>query len=190
MLITFTLMLGMAAVAKPMITVLIGEKWSPSVVYLQMLSVVGMMYPLHALNLNMLQVQGRSDLFLKLELIKKALAIPVILIGVYFGIKAMIAGMIINTFISYYINSYWSGKLIGYSIREQLKDLFPSFSIAFTVMIGIYFFGRVLPLNDLMQLIIQIISAVMLIFLFCEITKFKDYIFIKELLLEKINKVN
>lgn len=82
-------MLGMAAVAEPMIITLIGEKWRPSIVYLQMLCFVGMMYPLHALNLNMLQVSGRSDLFLKLEVIKKILAIPTIVIGVIWGIKIM-----------------------------------------------------------------------------------------------------
>jgi len=71
MLITFVLMLGMAAVAEPMIITLIGEKWRPSIIYLQMLSFVGMMYPLHALNLNMLKVSGRSDIILKLEIIKK-----------------------------------------------------------------------------------------------------------------------
>lgn len=127
MLICFVLMLGMAAIARPMILTLIGEKWEPSVIYLQMLCFVGMFYPLHALNLNMLQVQGRSDLFLRLEIIKKSLAIPVIIIGVIWGIKIMILGMIVNTFIAYYLNSYWSGSFIGYSFLEQIKDIFPSF---------------------------------------------------------------
>jgi len=71
MLITFVLMLGMAAVAEPMIITLIGEKWRPSIIYLQMLSFVGMMYPLHALNLNMLKVSGRSDIILKTRNHKK-----------------------------------------------------------------------------------------------------------------------
>ena len=64
-------MMGMVAVAEPMVIVLIGEHWRPSIIYLQMLCFVGMMYPLHVLNLNMLNVQGRSDLFLRLEIIKK-----------------------------------------------------------------------------------------------------------------------
>ena len=71
-----------------------------------MLCFVGMMYPLHALNLNMLQVQGRSDLFLKLEIIKKIIAIPTIIIGIYWGIKIMIIGMMVNTLVAYYLNSY------------------------------------------------------------------------------------
>jgi len=100
MLLTFVLMMGLAAVAKPMILTLIGEKWLPSVIYLQMLCFVGMFYPLHALNLNMLKVQGRSDLFLRLEIIKKVLAIPTIIIGIIWGIKVMIAGIMFTTFIT------------------------------------------------------------------------------------------
>ena len=130
MLICFVLMLGMAAIAKPMILTLIGDKWEPCVIYLQMLCFVGMFYPLHALNLNMLQVEGRSDLFLRLEIIKKALAIPIIVIGVIWGIKIMILGMIVNTLIAYYLNSYWSGRFIGYSFLEQIKDILPSFLLA------------------------------------------------------------
>lgn len=129
MFITFILMLGMAAVAEPMIHTLIGAKWEPAIIYLQMLCFVGMMYPLHALNLNMLQVQGRSDLFLKLEVIKKIIAIPTIVIGVFFGIKMMIVGMMVNTLIAYYLNSYWSGVKIGYSFKQQVKDILPSFSL-------------------------------------------------------------
>jgi len=117
MLITFVLMLGMAAVAEPLNISLIGEKWRPSIIYLQMLCFVGMLYPLQALNLNMLQVSGRSDLFLKLEIIKKILAVPSIVIGVIWGIKVMIVGMMVNTLIAYYFNSYWSGHFIGYSFK-------------------------------------------------------------------------
>ena len=112
MLISFVLLAGMAAVAEPMILTLIGEQWRPSIIYLQLLCFVGAMYPLHALNLNMLQVQGRSDLFLRLEIIKKLIAIPTIIIGIIWGIKVMILGMWVNTLIAYYLNSYYSGHQI------------------------------------------------------------------------------
>jgi O-antigen/teichoic acid export membrane protein len=184
-------MIGMAAVARPMVLTLIGDKWEPSIIYLQMLCFVGMMYPLHALNLNMLQVSGRSDLFLKLEIIKKTIAIPTIIIGVIYGIKIMIAGMMINTLIAYYLNSYWSGRFIGYSFKEQVLDILPSFGLALTMGIGVLFLGRILPLNNLMVLIIQIITGAGFILTFCEITKFRDYIFIKELVSDKFNnKIN
>jgi O-antigen/teichoic acid export membrane protein len=190
MFITFILMIGMAAVAEPMIHTLIGAKWEPAIIYLQMLCFVGMMYPLHALNLNMLQVQGRSDLFLKLEIIKKIIAIPTIVIGVFFGIKMMIGGMMVNTLIAYYLNSYWSGVKIGYSFKQQVKDIVPSFILALTMGIAVYFLGELLPFSYIVKLIIQILFGAIFVFVFCEITKFKDYIFVKELVLEKIQSKN
>jgi teichuronic acid exporter len=189
MFITFILMMGMAAVAEPMIHTLIGAKWEPAIIYLQMLCFVGMMYPLHALNLNMLQVQGRSDLFLKLEIIKKIIAIPTIVIGVFFGIKMMIVGMMVNTLIAYYLNSYWSGVKIGYSFKHQVKDILPSFFLSLIMGISVYILGELLPFSYLVNLIIQILFGALFVFVFCEITKFKDYIFAKQLVLEKIHSI-
>jgi O-antigen/teichoic acid export membrane protein len=189
MLITFVLMLGMAAVAEPMIITLIGEKWRPSIIYLQMLSFVGMMYPLHALNLNMLQVSGRSDLFLKLEIIKKILAVPIIIIGIFWGIKMMIVGMMVNTLIAYYLNSYWSGRFIGYTFKEQVSDILPSFGLALVMAAGVFALGLVLPFNPLWLFITQALAGAVFIFLYCEATKFKDYIFVKELIVEKIREI-
>ena len=189
MFITFILMIGMAAVAEPMIHTLIGAKWEPAIIYLQMLCFVGMMYPLHALNLNMLQVQGRSDLFLKLEIIKKIIAIPTIVIGIFFGIKMMIVGMMVNTLIAYYLNSYWSGVKIGYSFIHQVKDILPSFFLSLIMGISVYILGELLPFSYLVNLIIQILFGALFVFVFCEITKFKDYIFVKELVLEKIHSL-
>ncbi|WP_319481176.1 MOP flippase family protein [uncultured Draconibacterium sp.] len=187
MLVTFCLMLGMAAVAKPMILTLIGEKWLPSVIYLQMLCFVGMFYPLHALNLNMLQVQGRSDLFLRLEIIKKILAIPTIIIGIFFGIKLMIAGMMVNTLIAYYLNSYWSGKMIGYSFGQQVKDIFPSLLLALLMAATVFILGNFLELAPIMKLFIQVLCGIVFIFAVGELSRFNDYIYLKSLVFEKIS---
>lgn len=189
MFITFILMMGLAAVSEPMVITLIGEKWRPSIVYLQLLCFVGMMYPLHALNLNMLQVSGRSDLFLKLEVIKKLLAIPIILIGIYWGVKAMIIGMIINSQIAYLLNSYWSGKFVGYSTKEQALDIFPSFSFAISMGLAVYLLGSFLPLAEVWILVIQIVFGAIFVFVFGELFKFKEYMYIKSLVLEQLNKL-
>lgn len=185
MLITFVLMLGMASVARPMILSLIGAKWEPGVIYLQLLCFVGMFYPLHAINLNMLQVLGRSDLFLKIEIIKKALAIPIIIVGVAWGIIAMLIGMIVLSFIAYYLNSYFSGKFIGYSFFDQIKDILPSFLLASTMSSVVFFEGLFVPFSPFPLLIIQLITGAMITFSLCEIFKFKDYLYIKDILKEK-----
>jgi O-antigen/teichoic acid export membrane protein len=186
MFVTFIMMIGMASVAEPMIITLIGSNWEPAIIYLQMLCFVGMMYPLHALNLNMLQVLGRSDLFLKLEIIKKIIAVPIIIIGIIWGIKAMIIGMMINSLIAYYLNSYWSGINIGYSFKQQIKDILPSFTLAITMGFIVFIVGRFIPFSYMSKLIIQIATGSSFIIIICEILKFKDYVFTKQLIMEQI----
>jgi O-antigen/teichoic acid export membrane protein len=181
--------MGMAAVAEPMVITLIGEQWRPCIIYLQLLCFVGMMYPLHALNLNMLNVQGRSDLFLKLEIIKKFLAIPVIVIGVMFGIKAMIMGMMVNTQIAYFLNSYWSGRFIDYSMKDQVKDILPSFVLAVFMALIVAGVGRVLPFGDPATLAVLVVTGAVLVFAMAEITRIEAYVFMKEILHGKISTI-
>jgi teichuronic acid exporter len=185
MFVTFVLMIGMAAVARPMIITLIGTKWLPTVIYLQMLAFVGMFYPLHSLNLNMLNVSGRSDLYLRLELIKKALAAPTIVVGVFLGIKVMIVGMMINTLIGYYLNSYWSGRFINYSFAEQVRDIFPSLMLALAVGAVVHSIGLLAPLSPVVLLSVQICSGAVLTIGYCEIMEFRDYIYLKATLVER-----
>ncbi len=188
MLISMVLMAGLAAVAEPMIITLIGEKWRPAIIYLQLLTFVGMMYPLHALNLNMLQVQGRSDLFLRLEIIKKLIAIPTIIIGVFFGIKVMILGMWVNTLIAYYLNSYWSGRMINYPMREQVNDIMPGFGIALTMGAVVMLAGWLLPVSFLVKLIIQLILGALLSLLLCELFKPEAYLELRQIVLKNLLK--
>ena len=173
MFISMILMVGMAAIAEPMIITLVGEKWRPSVIYLQLLCFPGMLYPLHALNLNMLNVQGRSDLFLKLEIIKKIIAVPIIIIGIFWGIKIMILGMWINTIIAYYLNSYYSGRFINYPMREQVVDIIPAFLLALTMGIIVYVTGLILPSGYLIKLIVQVVLGAIIVFGLSELIKFE-----------------
>lgn len=186
MFVSMILMAGLAVIAEPLVITLIGENWRPSIIYLQLLTFVGMMYPLHALNLNMLQVQGRSDLFLRLEIIKKLLAIPIIIIGIIWGIKAMILGMWVNTIIAYFLNSYWSGRFINYPMREQIADILPGFMLAIFVGLLVFIFGYLIPVGYLLKLIIQIISGGLLAILLSEFFKFEAYIEIKNIALDKL----
>jgi teichuronic acid exporter len=185
-LVSFVLVLGLAAVAEPMIITLIGEPWRPSVIYLQLLCLSGLLYPLDAINLNMLNVQGRSDLFLRLEIIKKILAFPVIVVGVLYGIKIMITGMILTNFLSYYLNSYWSGQFIKYSTGEQVKDITPAFLLAAGMAITVYLLGHFLTTPYPVTLILQISAGAAIVFGLCELTKMPDYLYLKHIVVEKL----
>lgn len=186
MFITFFIMLGMAATAKNLIIVLIGERWLPAVPYLQLLCLGGMLFPLHAINLNMLKVKGRSDLFLKLEIIKKIMAIPVIVAGIYLGIYVMLAGMALHSFIAYFMNSHYSGRLISYPVSEQLRDILPTFAVALFVASVVFCVSIMIDLRPLFMLIIQISSGVALSVLVCEISRLKSYLEIKSLVTTRI----
>lgn len=186
MLLTMFFMIIMAAAAESLIITLIGEKWHQSVFYLQLLCFSLILFPLQSLNLNMLNVKGRSDLFLKLEIIKKLLVVPVIFIGILYGIKTMLFAMIINSLISYYLNSYYNKMLINYSLPEQIKDLLPSIIIISISGTIVFTLGQILPFNYLILLIIQSISGLILVILLSEFLKLEPYLEIKNIITDKI----
>lgn len=188
MLVTFTCMLGLAAVAKPLIVLMIGEKWLTSVYFLQILCFSGMLYPLHSLNLNMLNVKGRSDLFLKLEIVKKTIGVFPILLGIFFSIEWMLWGGVVTSFIAYYLNTYYSGRLINYPILVQIKDVMPGFVIAMS-MAAMVWCITLLPLNFWVMLPIQILVGVAIFFVLNEYFKLSEYFELKQLTFNALSRV-
>lgn len=161
--INFPLMMGLAAIADPLIKFLIGEKWAPSIPYFQILCFAGMLYPLHALNLNILQVKGRSDLFLKLEIIKKIIGIISIIVVLFFGlgIIGLLWAQVFTSIIGFFINSFYSKRMIDYSTRDQIKDIYPIF-FASIIMAGItYSLTFFLDVRNIFLLLIQIPVAIL-----------------------------
>ena len=187
MLVTFACMLGLAAVAKPLIIILIGEKWLPAAAFLQIICFSGMLYPLHAINLNILQVKGRSDLFLKLEIIKKIIAIGPITIGVFYGIEYMLLGSVFTSFVAYFLNSYYSAGLIHYPTKEQLKDVFPTFAVSLTVAAAMWSFS-LLDMSMYILLFIQIVAGLALAFIFYEKLQLSEYLEAKRMLFSVLPK--
>jgi O-antigen/teichoic acid export membrane protein len=118
-------LLGLALVAEPLILTTVGERWLETVPMLQLLCFSGMLYHLHAINLNILKVVGRTDLFLKLEIIKKVNTVMVIAISLPFGIWGLLIGQVVNSYLSLFINMYYTTKFLDYSILDQLKDVIP-----------------------------------------------------------------
>ena len=137
-MINFPMMVGLAIVTKPLVLVLLTEKWLPCVPYLQLLCVVGMLYPVHSINLNILIAQGRSDLLLPLEILKKILIVIAIAVTYRWGIIALIYGQIATSCLSYFLNAYYTGKLINYPLREQMLDFAPYLTISVVMGVGIY----------------------------------------------------
>lgn len=187
MLFSFILMLGMAASAKSMIQVIIGEQWLPAVPYLQIICFYMMLYPLHAINLNMLQVQGRSDLFLKLEIAKKIVAVFPLILGVYVGVYWMLAGSVVADLFAYYLNAYYSGPFLNYSVKEQIKDILPSLGIALLIAFPVFILSF-LSISPYLLFPIQLIVGLFLAIFICEIVKLEEYREIKSIAFDYLKK--
>ena len=189
MLVTFVFMFGLAGCAKQFIYVLIGEQWLPCVGYLQILCFSMALYPLHAINLNMLQVEGRSDLFLKLEIIKKGIAVIPLLLGIYVGIYWMLIGSVVAGWVAYYLNAYYSGTYLNYSVWDQIKDIMPSMLLSLGMAVTVYLIGW-LPVSPYILLPIQILAGAAIVFGVCEWSKLSEYMQIKDIALNVLKKKN
>src|SRR5574344_1238787 len=189
LLISVSLCLFLAAVAKPLILSLLGTKWEGSTIYLQLLCFIAIFYPLHAINLNILQVKGRSDWILAMEFIKRGFSVVSILIGVFMSIKAMLIAMIAVSVLSLYVNCWGENKLLGYSFWEEMRDFLPAFGIALVISI-IILCVQFLPVSCYIQLAIQIIGGCALFHFVYTWIKQPQYIELKELALSYLNKNN
>lgn len=188
MLVSSVLLIGMSACAKPLIHVLIGEQWLPCVPMMQILGFSLMILPLQQININMLTVQGRSDIQLILQIIKCVLAIGPVLIGIYVGIYPMIISSVIVGWISLILNAYYSGKKYNYTWWMQLKDIAPSLMIAMTMAVPVYFLSY-LPVSDFVILPIQIFTGVAVTIALCELFKRDEYMQLKRIVLEYASKM-
>ena len=188
MFVTSICMFTLGAIAEPLIYCLIGPQWHEAATYLPFICVSMSLYPLHAINLNMLQVQGRSDIFLILEIIKKIIAIGPICIGIFVSIYWMLVASIITGIIAFFLNSYYSGVSLGYSSLMQIKDVSQSYLIAIAIAISVYFL-KYLPISVWYILPIQISVAVLALVSLCKLTKCEEYLETKMIVIPILKKI-
>jgi O-antigen/teichoic acid export membrane protein len=144
--LVFPIMIGMVALAYPLVISLVTDKWAQCVPYLQVICFASMWYPVHAINLNLLQVKGRSDLFLRLEIIKKAIVTVAIFICLPFGVMGICIGSVCTSIICLAINTYYTGKLIHVGFFRQMMDMSPTLLASFVMGAIIYF--AVMPFDS------------------------------------------
>ena len=188
MFITVVCMFSIGATAEPLIFCLIGPQWSEAASYLPLICLSMVLYPLHSINLNMLQIQGRSDIFLELEIIKKIIAVAPLLLGALVSIQWMLWGVVVTGIISFFLNSYYTGKKLKYSSWMQLKDISSSFSISFVVALSIYFF-KYLPISYWIVLPLQLSMGCILLLIICEKKQLEEYIELKAISKKVLNRI-
>lgn len=179
--IVFPIMFLLAVLAKPFIVVLITDKWIDSIPYLQILCFVMMWYPIHALNLNLLQVKGRSDLFLRLEVLKKIIGIAILVVTVPLGLIYMCYGSLVSSILCLLINTYYTGKLIDVGFVRQMKDIFPTVILSALMYIVVYIFILFIP-SLIIQLILGSILGLVSYISIAKIIKSKDLNYFLDLL--------
>ena len=180
----------LGAVSEPLLYCLIGPKWNEAASFLPLICILMSFYPLHAINLNMLQVLGRSDIFLYLEIIKKIIGVFPLLVGIFIGIYWMLASSILTSFLCLYLNSWYTGKTLNYGMIDQLKDIRHIYLIAIIISIPIYFLKYV-DISYWYILPFQIIIALTGYIITSEYVKLSEYIEIKNILSKvSLNKNN
>lgn len=185
--VIFPLMMGLAALAKPLIILLLGEKWVPSVVLLQILCFALMLDPICSINLNLLYVKGRSDLVLKLEIIKKTIAITILIASIPFGLTGLCIGRALYGFIATLLNMTYTKCFIDLSICGQAKLILPSLALSLVMAIGSY--GITLTeLNTALQLFIGIIVGLILYLIPAKVFKTEAMNYISEVIKMKFPK--
>lgn len=172
----------MAACAKSIVLILIGPKWIESILYMQLISFVLITVPLKNFNLNLLQVYGRSDYILILSVIKRVIEVGAVFLG-FIGMEWMIIGFAVAGIIGFLLNAYFTMKVSGYTVFQQIRDLLPSLLIC--SIVGLSMFIVTFFIQDIyLCLVLQIIIGASLFFTLYEKLGFEEYVFVKSLVKE------
>lgn len=182
-------MLSLGVLAEPLFRFLFTEKWLPAVPYFQILCIAGVFYPLHIYNSNVFMVKGRSDLFLKLTLVKQVLLVIGVVIGLQFDVTGLLWSQVAVSFISFLIIGHFTGKLIDYSAWKQILDILPMLGVSLIVAACIYFLDLNLKYtSDIVRIIVGSLVSILMYLGLSYLFKFKSLLDLKDLLPSKKKK--
>ena len=183
--IVFPLMILLFVLARPLVLVLITEKWADCIIYIQILCFAMMWNPIHSLNLNLLFVKGRSELFLKLEVVKKIIGVVILCVTIPLGLVAMCYGQIISSVLFLIINTYYTGKLINVGFFQQMKDLTPT--VLYTLVMGgvVWILSSMLT-SSYLQILVGVLVGLPMYLLVSKVAKSQEYRFLLDILKQYI----
>lgn len=183
------LLMGLAACAKSIVPLILTEKWNPCIPFMYIYCLTCMFYPIHTANLSAIQALGRSDIFLKLEIIKKVIGIIIVIISMWFGVMAMAYSLIIYDLICQIINSWPNKKLLNYKYSEQFKDI--SRNLILAVLMGCITYSlNFINFSYFIKLIIQIPTGIFIYVILSIITKNDSFYYLLNLLKKSKKKYN
>ena len=176
------LMMGLAFCATPIVRLVLTDKWLPCVPFLQVFCITYMFWPVHTANLNAIKALGRSDLFLKLEIVKKIVGMIALFATMNISVKAMAYSLLVVSVLGQIINSWPNRKLLNYGYLEQLKDILPGIIIAVCMGACVYCV-RLIGLSDVLTLCIQIPLGMVIYILLSKILKMESYQYLSGILI-------
>lgn len=175
--IMFPLMMGLAICGTPLIRLLLTDRWLPCVLYLRVFCFTYAFYPIHTANLNAINSLGRSDVFLKLEIIKKIVGLIAIVVSMQISVEAMAYSLVAVSVLSQVINSWPNRKMLRYGYREQLKDMLPC-GLAAVIMGACVYPIQLFNIPDFFVLIISVIWGAIAYFAVCSLFKIESYLYL------------
>jgi teichuronic acid exporter len=182
----FPLMIGLAAVGEPLIKILLTDKWLPCVPFMQIFCLTYSLWPIHTSNLQAINALGRSDIYLKLEVIKKIVGITILIFSMFYGVYAIALGGLLSGVVSSFINSYPNLKLLDYSYKEQIKDILPS--LILSLIMGLIVYSILfLNLSPYLTLVIQVFIGAIVYIGLAKLFKIECYEYLLSTIKKHIN---
>lgn len=190
--LVFPIMIGLGVIGEPLVKILLTDKWLPCVPFLQIACVSYALWPIHTANLQAINALGRSDIFLKLEVIKKIIGFAILGVSIFYGVYAIAVGTLISGVISTFINAYPNLFLLNYSYKEQLKDVMPSLILSLLMGASVYSF-KWFHMGSCLTLILQVLVGGFMYIAMSKIFKLECLIYItntiKEIRIKKTSGV-
>lgn len=187
--IMMPMMMGLAVCAEPLVRLVLTEKWLPSVPFLRIFCFTFAFWPVHTANLNAINALGRSDLFLKLEIIKKVIGLTAVLITMNISVMAMAYSLLVTSILGQIINSWPNKKLLGYHYLAQLKDMLPQIFLSCIMGAALYCINFA-GLNDLATLALQIVTGTAIYTILSKLFKIESFAYIWNAIAKVLNKKN
>lgn len=185
--VVLPLMIGLALIAEPFVKILLTDKWLFCVPYLQISCLTLAFFPIHATNLQAIKAIGRSDLFLKLEIIKKTIGLVLLFISMRYGVFAIAFSMLISTVLSSYVNAFPNKKLLGYKYLEQIKDMFLGIIPLCSMSIAVICIG-LLPINNYVLITLQVLTGAAVYITVSAVTRNESFTYLVDIIKGFIKK--
>ncbi len=182
------MMLGLAAAAEPFIRLLLTDKWIDCVPLLQLFCIIYLFQPIHSANMQAIKGLGRSDIYLKLEIVKKVIELIVLLAVMRISVAAIVIGMAVCTTLFTFVNAFPNAKLLNYKPKEQAADILPSLILSAVMFIVVYGIGLI-PMNIAVKLLLQICTGLCVYIVLSVFTKNKEFAFIRQMCTESLKKI-